>query len=920
MRLKTIALCSSSIAVLAVWTAPAVAQSAPAEPAPAATSAAPTEAADTGAEEIIVTGVRASLRSAQSLKQRAPQVVDAVVAEDIGKLPDLAVSDTAARIPGVQVYRQGGEAARVLIRGLPDFATTYNGREIFTAETRVVALQDFPSANIAALEVVKTSTADLVEPGLAGLVNVRSRRPFDFKEGQIAGSVWGLYTRQAGKVTPNFNLLATKRWDASMGEIGVLLNGSYTELQYLDSEPSNTDFLATPTINGQAVRFPDIQRLFYRSGNRTRPSLNGAVQWQATPELEVYAEGLWQGFRNEIDDRLAEAPLYGGSSYSNIVVRPGTNLVSSGTVVGQPNSIFTFQGGTYNKTNTYQFAGGVRYDNDALKFSAELARTRSTFTGSTASFDRRFIGTPTITFNNEVPEFNISGINPNDPNAFLFQGLYEENQRSAGRDWQARADAEYELDDFFIRSVQIGARYTDRDAIREFGNRYPGGRPDLPPGLLPLNLNASRLPVTYDVFRAGFRGADIQPFRNFTSPTYGSIRDNLVQLRQFVIDNCPAMLAIDPTNGCRSFTTARPVAALEYTAAEKTLAGYGQINFEFGENLDGTVGVRVERTKTRVAGPAPTGIAAIDEGSEYTDWLPNASLRYHFTPELQLRLSATQTRTRPNFRDLVPNIRLGAPPSGGVGTESSPYPATGGNPFLQPFTSDNYDASLEYYFSRTGFTSVAVFRRDIDGFIQPSSFRFTDPQLGVIEVQGPTNTGKGKIKGVEAQVQTFFDYDFLPAWASGFGVQANLTYLDAKTQQPDGVDGLVYDRIFFNDNNIRNGVSKWNYNLVGLYEQGPLSARVTYNGRSNFLAFRDLRGSSDLYLEEGDPADRLDLSLNYNVSHQFTVFFDWTNITNSPFKVNFSSARDGAPRADYVRYQRYDEATLSLGARFRFGI
>ena len=102
----------------------------------------------------------------------------------------------------------------MLVRGLPDFSTTYNGREIFTAQTRVVALQDFPSANIAAIEVFKSSTADLVEAGLAGLVNVRSRRPFDFEGFEFAGSVWGVYSKQADKLNPNVNLLITNRWDA----------------------------------------------------------------------------------------------------------------------------------------------------------------------------------------------------------------------------------------------------------------------------------------------------------------------------------------------------------------------------------------------------------------------------------------------------------------------------------------------------------------------------------------------------------------------------------------------------------------------------------------------------------------------------------------------------------------------------------
>ena len=153
-----------------------------------------------------------------------------------------------SRRPG---RRERGEADRVLLRGLDNtyYTTTYNGREIFTAETRSVALQDFPSGAIAALEAFKTSTANLIEPGIAGLVNVRSRRPFDFKGFEVAGSVWGLHPRQAGGWTPNGNILITDRWRVGDGEMGALINFSYTRLHYLDS-------IMSP-------------RLFRRSGSRT---------------------------------------------------------------------------------------------------------------------------------------------------------------------------------------------------------------------------------------------------------------------------------------------------------------------------------------------------------------------------------------------------------------------------------------------------------------------------------------------------------------------------------------------------------------------------------------------------------------------------------------------------------------------------
>src|SRR3954470_10596092 len=146
MRRVSSLLCSTTGLALICAAAPAFAQN-PA-PNPAATAqqnpATPATAGTSDDTAIVVTGLRRSLQSARNIKRNSDQVVDAIVAEDIGKLPDITVSDTAARIPGIQVERSGGEANRVLLRGLDErfYATTYNGREIFTAETRSVALQD----------------------------------------------------------------------------------------------------------------------------------------------------------------------------------------------------------------------------------------------------------------------------------------------------------------------------------------------------------------------------------------------------------------------------------------------------------------------------------------------------------------------------------------------------------------------------------------------------------------------------------------------------------------------------------------------------------------------------------------------------------------------------------------------------------
>ncbi len=190
-------------------------------------------------------------------------MVDAVVAEDIGKLPDITVSDTAARIPGIDgrtVARRSRPRAPPRFRQQLIITTTYNSREIFTAETRSVALQDFPSGAIAAIEAFKTSTANLIEPGIAGLINVRSRRPFDFKGLEVAGSVWGLYPLESRDLTPNANLLISDRWRVGDGEMGALINFSYTRLHYRDFDPAPSLLDCRQSRRRRGGRSPDFPR------------------------------------------------------------------------------------------------------------------------------------------------------------------------------------------------------------------------------------------------------------------------------------------------------------------------------------------------------------------------------------------------------------------------------------------------------------------------------------------------------------------------------------------------------------------------------------------------------------------------------------------------------------------------------------
>jgi iron complex outermembrane receptor protein len=942
MRRTSVILCSTSIIAMALAATPAAAQDQPATPpdpaitaqtnpadpaqdAPQTGDAVQTDQATANDETIVVTGLRRSLQSAQNIKKNSVQQVDAIVAEDIGKLPDVAVSDTAARIPGIQVERNGGEASRVLLRGLDGtfYTTTYNGREIFTAETRSVALQDFPAAAIGAVEAFKTSTADLVEPGVAGLLNVRSRRPFDFKGLEIAGSAWVDLPDQSQDPKFNGNILLSDRWRVGDGEMGALIGFSYTRLHYQDSVRRHAFFIA----NLEAGRSPDWPEIHYNEADRWRPSINGAFQWRPTPDLELYAEGLWQGYREEVTDRMWAQPIWGGD-HSDIVYDDNGHVVS-GVVdhPANPGETWGFQGATKRKTNTYQFAVGGSYDAGPLKITADLAHTDSQFDLRTESVDyeintndyqvRWFTGEP----GGYGPTFQVIGLDPTDPSNYTYRGFFEDYATAKGKDWQGRIDFEYEPGIKFLPKIQWGVRYVDRDASNVGGALYWNARG--------RGVSINDVPLDYELFNSAFHGDNHKPFPlTWLAPTFKSVWSNLREFRQFNID----LLGFGSVDGPPNDP------GRTFRINEKSYAAYGQLNYDFdfgGTQVDGVVGLRAVRTKEDIRGTAFSvpAVVPVEFTNKYTDWLPNANMRIRFSPQLQLRLAATQTRTRPTFQQLNPSLSLDGPPGCPVTQPGCDRTGHSGNANLVPLNSNNYDASLEYYFSRTGFASIAAFRRDMRGFIANTTFQYPTPDPGTgytLLISHPINTSKGRISGVEAQVSTFFDYDFVPPWLQAFGMQANVTYIDAKANFPllcppepaacaptPDYPNATIQRLRIPD------VSKWTYNLVGMYERGGFTARLAYNRRSGYpeggLAERDrfytLQG-------RGHGVSRLDWSSSYTFSDNMTLFVDWTNLLGNPFKsdivrVNYPAGTPSDPEI-FPMVVRFEESILTGGIRFRF--
>lgn len=898
---------------------------------PVAPADAEQQPGDTADGDIIVTGLRRSLESAASIKRNSDAIVDAIVAEDIGKLPDTFASAALARVSGITVTRGAGEATGVRVRGLPDLSTTYNGREIFTAEGRSVAIQDFPAGTVSALEVYKSSTANLIEGGIGGQVNVRGRRPFDFKGFQLSGSLNGVTWEESDGTTWNGNLLISNRWNTGIGEIGLLANVSYVGLNFLDATREQSVVLPRSTAAqapGQpaGLRYPDAQAIFLAYSERWRPSANVAFQWRPTPDLEIYADGLFQGYRSEGNDQYMFFPIFGtGLQLTNVTLREGsTNLIQSATVSGGsvPNGNWRSGKGT---TDTYQGGAGFIWNRGGLRLSGDVAYTDSTFEVQAANIDFALVSTPVrnVVFeapNVGGPSVSLVNFDLTNPANYIDRGFFQERLLVGGKDIQSRLDAQYEWEEGFIRHVQFGVRYNDRDANRDRGAPYINSINGVP--LTTSRINATAMPVQFSPTPPAFGYDNAFPIRTFVGLRYDSIRDNLAELRAF--HGAPEGLpAFNPLENFR--------------ANEKAYAVYGQVKYQVDFNdtmsVDGVVGLRAVRTQTRINGfsrvTSAPGQPAVDEPAsaerEYTDYLPNVSARIRFTPELQMRLAYTQTRTRPGFFDLNPGLTVNAPPV--VDPNNPPNPnnpnsnirtASGGNPNLAPLTSDNYDIGLEWYFSRSGSLTGSLFRRDAQGFIARIPTNVEDPTYGLIRVTRPENISQTRFQGIEVAFTSFLDLEALPLWARSFGFQANATYLDAGGP----LAGSIADSVnVAGRSQPFSGTSDWTYNLVALYERPTFSARVAYNYRSEFVTGyaiepQDTNAANQALTNATYERGRgqLDLSATVSPIPNVTLAFDVNNLLGNPIRRYraFGDADD-----QYARQFIYNDRTYSLGVRFR---
>ena len=288
MALKPFAFCTASVLALGLASVAQAQDTAP--------QAVADDAAAPSTEDIIVTGVRASIVGALNSRKNNIQIVDSIVAEDVGKLPDNNVVEALQRVTGIQVTdRAGGETGTITIRGLSDPVTTWNGRNIFTAAGTSFALQDISSNLVRKIDVYKTRSADQLEFGLAGQIDVATRRPFDFDGFTISGLARGVYSELADKFNPNVALLVSDRWETGIGEMGFLINGSYTRAKYRNQNVQAGALVPFATENPPSGTWlTPLQRIFPRT-DPSKPLLDAGPQCRSADHPGFDAEHRRRG-------------------------------------------------------------------------------------------------------------------------------------------------------------------------------------------------------------------------------------------------------------------------------------------------------------------------------------------------------------------------------------------------------------------------------------------------------------------------------------------------------------------------------------------------------------------------------------------------------------------------------------------------
>lgn len=790
-------------------------------------------------EDVVVVGsLTDGVARAQNQQRAADNTLNVVASDSIGRFPDSNIAEALQRVPGIGVERDQGEGNFVSLRGAPAAFTsiTVDGVAMpsTSPDTRAVDLGALPSEVVNSLEIAKTLMPHQDADSIAGSINLVTRSPFDDRRLRIRANLGMSHNEMGGTNDERASFVVSNVFGPE-NQFGGLLSASYAKTdRRVDNIESAWDIITD--ASGNDILGVPVQEFKDYETRRERLSLTGALEYRPNALNRFFVRGTWAQ-RTDDEFRNLLAVLY-----------------EDGTI--QPGA--TEQAATFNRG---RFAREFRHRvvrDESLVISAggehDINTMTLDYTVSAARGEQTYPNRQQLLFRSDARpnlSYDFSGDYDN-PNLSLFTSQEHLNPanysfREHVNRWQSTTQdevaAEFNLTipaTLFSQPAEwrFGARVRQRD-IESDEESYRSRDAVSGPGISFANLMSNTESRNFD-YHLGWKYDTGQ-----------------------VLDYFGRQGPLTATPGYRRIPNSTTT---DYTASEDIYAAYGMTRIQT-ERANLILGVRVERTEFE--GSAPEYNEANDTftinttSRSYTEVFPNVTLRYAFTDNLIGRAAITRGIARPRYRDNVPRLS-----ESGDRAAGSTVSVNRGNPDLEPTLSNNFDASIEYYFEPLGVVSFGVFYKDLENYV----FELTSPgtYLGLnARVTQPENAPDGFIKGLEFNYQQQFA--FLPGWLSGFGVSANYTWTDAEMTLPFAAPGRGGKVDLPNQ-------SDTTVNLSVFYETPRFNARLAWTDRSDFIQEFNADPRLDIYWEG---RSQLDFTADFDLTDRVNLYVEAKNLTDS---------------------------------------
>ena len=836
------------------------------------------ESTEQSLQTITVTGVRAAIETAIAAKQNSDLSIEAVSAEDIGKLPDTSIAEAISRLPGLTSQRSDGRASDISIRGTdPQFATgLLNGREqVSTGDNRSIEYDQYPAELVSGVIVYKTPDASLVGQGLAGTIALQTIRPLEF-----------------GHRATVVDIRGEKNSDASLGSDSKN-NGYRASLSFIDQFLDNTLGLAvgyarlsSPVVgkelglydpwhlNGTEhagvpadVYVTDGVKSLASSGSNVRDGALATVEWRPTSAytstLDLYwTSSLQNNNRRSLEVNLGNYP--NTTNYSNLQIL-GDTLV--GATIG--NSVPLARNFLYiTSDEIFQAGWNNKWKGDAWSVMGDLAYSRATRDEHDYETQGQYTGgvTDTVSYflpDGSQPTFTAQNSYTNPAQVLVGPTIY-------GGGYSRFPHVVDELKSFRLEGAHpagwwfsdflVGANYDDRTKTKrqpETGLNTLGGTFDQIAGnflLSPANLSFSGTPASLAWNVPGVLATYFQP----------------------IVPN----------------STAGFLVAKNWEVFEKITTGYlkGNLNHQLSSSvtLRGNIGVQLlhtDQSSSSIFFNETTGTAnPISDGKTYTDVLPAANLVFELPAQQLLRFSAARELARPRMDQMNAGHDFNVSTTTGIPSD------TVGNPKLDPWRADALDVSYEKYFANKAYLSAAEFYKNLKSYIYDQQVTEDFSSLSGIVPPGhpfvpsgtltiPLNGKGGRLDGFELTASA--PGELLSEWLSGFGASLSLSETDSSINILGQVAGGATSSTI-----TLPGLSKTVASAMLYYEKYGFAARVASRYRSNYIGeLTDFAGDRALEYV------RHELITDFQTSYEFKegraqglmVMFQVNNLTNTPF-------------------------------------